>query len=211
MSTRLEEREKMIPSELYDCIKAKYPIYEVGCVCHVESTCFKNGFCSGMQHTPVLDFDKIKDDYYKGQVVATPASVDAVCVGGHQKYFCFVEMKGWDNYINYLDKQKKSVKETVENYNLERKLLDSQRLCVNIVNKSDLFAQMPVIFLLVTDINVKTNGIVALADMMNKLGSNSTDIYTNCLFASKQTLDSEIHIDHQYIYCREFDNEISVL
>lgn len=70
---------------------------------------------------------------------------------------------------------------------------------------------MPVIFLLVTDINVKTNGIVAFADMMNKLGSNSSDIYSDCMSASEHTLDSVIHIDHKYIYCREFDDELSAL
>lgn len=201
----------MKPLELYNSLKSKYPSHEVGCVCCVESTCCKKGFCSDMQHTPVLDFDKIKDDFYHGQIISTPASVDAVCVGALQNHFCFVEMKGWDNYINYLDKQKKSVKETVEGYNLEGKLIDSQNLCINMMNDYDLFAHMPVIFLLVTDINVKTNGIVAFADLMNKLGSNSTDIYSNCLSESKHTLDSEIHIDHQYVYCREFDDELSVL
>lgn len=201
----------MKPLELYNSLKSKYPSQEVGCVCYVEPTCSKRGFCSDMQHIPVLDFDKIKDAFYHGLKVKTPASVDAVCVGGVQKHFCFVEMKGWDNYINYLDKQKKSVQQTVEGYNLDGKLLASQKLCIDMMKDPDLFAQMPVIFLLVTDINVKTNGIVAFADMMNKLGSNSSDIYSDCLSASKHTLDSIIHIDHRYIYCREFDDELSAL
>lgn len=113
----------MTPSELYDCIKAKYPIHEVGCVCCVEST----------------------------------------------------------------------------------------NLCVLLANDKDLFAHMPVVFLLVTDIDVKKHGAVALADMLNKLGGNSSDIYSQCVSKSQKTLDSDIHIEHQYVYCREFDDAISVL
>lgn len=201
----------MTPSELYDCIKAKYPIHEVGCVCCVESTCNRRGYCTDKQKVPVLDFDKIKDSYYHGQTIATPASVDAVCTGGCNKYFCFVEMKGWDNYINYLDKQKRSVDDTIGDYNLSGKLKDSQNLCVLLANDKDLFAHMPVVFLLVTDIDVKKHGAVALADMLNKLGGNSSDIYSQCVSKSQKTLDSDIHIEHQYVYCREFDDAISVL
>ena len=201
----------MKPLELYNSLKLKYPSYEVGCICHVESTCCKKGFCSDIQHTPVLDFDAIKDHFCHGQTVSTPASVDAVCVGSLQKYFCFVELKGWDNYINFLDKQKNNIKETVDGYNLNGKLYDSQNLCIRITNNQDLFADMHIIFLLVTDINVKDNGIVAFADLVNKLGSNSTDIYSKCVSESKRTLDSEIHIDHDYVYCREFDDKLSVL
>lgn len=201
----------MTPSELFDCIKAKYPIHEVECVCCVESTCNKRGYCPDKQKMPVLDFDKIKDAYYNGQKTATPASVDAVCLGGLNKYFCFVEMKGWDNYIIFLEKQKKSVEDTIGDYNLSGKLLNSQSLCVLLANDKDLFAHMPVVFLLVTDIDVKKHGAVALADMLNKLGGNSSDIYSQCISKSQKTLDSDIHIEHQYVYCREFDNAISVL
>lgn len=201
----------MTPLELYDCIKAKYPIHEVECVCHVESTCNRKGYCLDKQKLPVLDFDKIKDEYYNGKTIATPASVDAVCLGSHNKHFCFVEMKGWDNYINFLDKQKNSIEETTDDYNLSGKLQDSQNLCILLANDKDLFAHMPVVFLLVTDIDVKRHGAVALSDMLNKLGGNSSDIYSQCVSKSQETLDSDIHIEHQYVYCREFDNAISVL
>ena len=201
----------MKPLDLYNSLKSRYPNHEVACVCCVESTCCKRGFCSEVQHTKVLDFDKIKDEFYHGKTIAMPASVDAVCVGSLQKYFCFVELKGWENYIRFLDKQKNNVKETVDGYNLNGKLYDSQFLCIELTKKTDLFGEMPIIFLLVTDIDVKTNGIVSFADMMNKLGSNSTDVYLECLSESKCALDSKIHIDHDYIFCREFDNKLSVL
>lgn len=201
----------MTPLELYSILKTNYSIHEVESVCCVEKTCKRNGFCVDYQHEKVLDFDNIKKDYYKGSSIPMPASVDAVCVGGKYEHFCFVEMKGWDNYINYLEKQKKSIEQTVEGYNLEGKLMDSQELCINITKDKDLFAHMPVIFLLVTDIDVKANGIVSFADMINKLGGNSTDIYSKCLSEAQKTLDSEIHIEHQYIYCKEFDKNILVL
>lgn len=77
----------------------------------------ENGFCSDSQKYPVLDFDEIKNDFCRGTI--TLSSVDAVCVGELQKYFCFVELKGWERYIKYIDKQRKSVAKTVSGYNLK--------------------------------------------------------------------------------------------
>lgn len=199
----------MKPSELYQRLESLYPSHKVQNVCMVDTSCKKNGFCPDVQVYPVLDFDEIKNDFCKGTI--TLSSVDAVCVGELQKYFCFVELKGWEKYIKYKDKQRKSIAKTVSGYNLEGKLKDSQKLCMEIVADSNIFTDMPVIFLLVTDIDVKSHGIEAIDEMLEVLGETSTDIYSQCISESGKVLDSEILIEHEYISCKEFDKIMSTL
>lgn len=150
----------MTPIELYEFLRSQYSDLEVDSICQIEKTCKRTEFCKNKQSRPVLDFDEIKENYYnKIGVDKKPASVDAVCVGDSQKYFCFVELKGWRIYISKLDKQKRSVSETAEGYNLSGKLKDSQTLCTALTSDKDLFANMPVVFLLVTDIDVNKEGL----------------------------------------------------
>lgn len=109
----------MTPQELYHSICLRYQEYEVDSICQTEKTCKRNGFCNDKQHHRVIDFDKVKDSYYDHLGVdKKPASVDAVCVGDQQERFCFVELKGWKNYMAHRSQQKKNVEETAADYNL---------------------------------------------------------------------------------------------
>lgn len=199
----------MTPLDLYTVLSAAYPHHVVDSICCVETSCTRNGFCSDKQSYPVLNFDKVKFEFFKGQNIQMPPSVDAVCIGKRQKYICFVELKGWKNYNSYIYQQKKTIEETVEDYNLDGKLFDSQELCKQITTNPNLFADMPTIFLLVTDIDVKTHGIESFADNMFTLAGSSTDIYSQCISQSKKTLESTIHIDKDYICCKDFDKYIA--
>lgn len=201
----------MTPEELYIVLSQIFPQNKVDSVCEVEPTCRRRGFCAEKQKLPVLDFDKIKDEYYHGQRVLTPSSVDAVALGSSKSRFCFIEMKGWKNYIRYLDKQRYDIPQTVAGYNLSVKLEDSQKLCIAITADPDLFAKLPILFLLVTDIDVHTHGIEAFHDWLTALTETSSDTYSQCISNAKQTLDSEIHIEHQFIKCTDFDNVMALL
>lgn len=196
----------MTPSELYDKLACKYPIHVVDSVCQVEATCRRRGFCADKQSHPVIDFDEVKNEFYQGK--STPASVDAVCLGDKKQYFCFVELKGWNNYIEHIDKQKESINETANGYNLRGKLADSEELCKKIVNDANLFDAMPIVFLLVTDIDVKTRGKEAFADAMFKLAETSSD---RCINAAEDVLNKQILIEHHYIYCKNFDRHLATL
>lgn len=202
----------MTPEELYNILSSKYPQFVVDSICCVDKRC-KDAFCSEKQGWSVLSFDDVKESRYKikKRELPMPASVDAVCIGKKQKYFCFVELKGWERYIANFEKQKKSIPETAGDYNLENKLKDSQNICKEITGDDDLFAQIPVIFLLVTDIDVKERGIESFSDMLTTLAQTGTDIYSECVTNAKKTLDSEIHIDHDYIFCKDFDDHIKDL
>lgn len=85
-----------------------YISHEVDSICQTDKNCKIVGLCTDKQGHHVIDFDKLKDTYYN-KVTQKPASVDAVCVGNLQKYFCFVELKGWRNYVLHLKKQKKEI------------------------------------------------------------------------------------------------------
>lgn len=113
--------------------------------------------------------------------------------------------------MSYLDKQKKSIEDTASGYNLNGKLDDRQQICISIFDNKDLFKGMPIVFLLVTDITVKDDGMAVFADAMFKLAETSSDTYSKCLTAARKTLDTEIRVEHDYIYCKDFDKYIAAL
>lgn len=201
----------MTPLDLYTILSSKYPIRVVNSVCCTNIECRKNGYCVNKQFLPVLDFDEIKKDFYSGKKVTMPASVDAIGIGNKQEHFCFVELKGWNSYIAHLKQQSRTPQQTAAGYNLAGKLSDSQNLCKKITGDNDLFAHMPTVFILVSDIDVKNYGIESFANAMFSLAGTGTDIYSECLSNTRKTLDSEIHIDHYYVHCKKFDQLLSSL
>lgn len=201
----------MKPKELYEAIRAKHSGKEVNGVCFVSECRKRKNFCEDSQCTKVLDFDSIKDMEYKIQKKATPASVDAICISGNEKTFCFVELKGWQRYIEFFTKHKRTIPETTQDYNLAGKLSDSQDLCESIVSNRNVFVGMPICFILVTDIDTSISGVESFHSMMNDLATGSTDLYMNCLSEAQKTLDSDIHIDHHYVTCKQFDKFVKEL
>jgi len=197
----------MTPAELYRLLKYRYQDFAVDSICDVETTCSRNGFCEHRQRIPVIDFDKVKNSFYKGH--RSPASVDAVCVSGKGTYFCFVELKGWKNYMKFEEKQKNSIEETAGGYHLTEKLEGSEQLCIELSEDENLFASMPVVFLLVTDIEVEEDGIGAFAQGMFALAETSSDRYVRCRAAAKDVLKSQIRVEHGYICCKDFDKCVS--
>lgn len=55
---------------------------------------------------------------------------------------------------------------------------------------------MPIVFLLVTDIDVNKNGIDNFNYNLNALASTSTVTYSECITKFRQTFNSEIYIQH---------------
>lgn len=111
----------------------------------------------------------------------------------------------------HLKKQKRNIEETAKEYNLSGKLKDSQTLCIDLTSDKELFANMPVVFLLVTDIDVNKEGIENFNYNLNALASTSSDIYSECITESRRTLESEIRIQHDYVYCKDFDEHMKSL
>lgn len=199
----------MTPTELYRLFEAKYPHRVVGAICEVETTCRRQGFCEHRQSVQVIDFDEVKNDFYQG--VRSPASVDAVCASGSGRYFCFVELKGWKNYLRFENKQKEGIEATAASYHLDRKLEASEQLCISISSDGSLFASMSVVFVLVTDIDVAENGMEAFAGSLFALAETSSDRYLRCRTAAMQVLETEIKVEHDYVCCKDFDRHIADL
>lgn len=196
----------MTPQQLYDTIKIAYPKSEVASICYTSKDCLRNGFCANQQAGAVIDFDFVKDEMCKGKA-QKPASVDAVGVSsGDDSAFVFVELKGWQQYIDRIYNQRRTPQETASGYNLAGKLSDSQQICMILAGDNDLFVQMPVRFLLVTDINTESDGIGAFYSMLNQLGETSSHLYSECLSEARRCLESEIYIDRDYITCKDFDS-----
>lgn len=198
----------MTAQQLYDTIKKYYPQCEVNSMCYTNQSCKRYGFCADMQSGNVIDFDAVKDEMCKGQT-SKPASVDAVCVSGTGHAFYFVELKGWQRYIDNICKQKFTPEETASGYNLAGKLSASQSLCMQITADDNLFTKFPVRFLLVTDIDTRTNGIEAFHSLLNQLGQSSTNIYSECLSQARRILESEVFIDKDYVCCKDFTRFLS--
>lgn len=200
----------MTPQQLYDTFREQYGEYVVPAICGVDKACRLNKRCSVVQSYPVIDFDGVKDCYCRGYC-PTPASVDAVCVGGKRKYFCFVELKGWKSYLEHIDKQKRSVNETINKYNLSGKLFASKKLCEEITGLTDLFDNLPLVFILVTDIDINVSPMASFTNMLQSLAQTSTSKHYECVNGSKKMLKSEIKIQHDYVYCKDFDKHIASL
>ena len=79
---------------------------------------------------------------------------------------------------------------------------------VDSICQTDKFSDMPIVFLLVTDIDVNKNGIDNFNHNLNALASTSTVTYSECITKSRQTLNSEIYIQHDYICCKDFDEQL---
>ena len=73
------------------------------------------------------------------------------------------------------------------------------------------FPTCPIVFLLVTDIDVNKNGIDNFNYNLNALASTSIVTYSECITKSRQTLNSEIYIQHDYICCKDFDEHMKNL
>lgn len=70
---------------------------------------------------------------------------------------------------------------------------------------------MPIVFLLVTDIDVNKNGIDNFNYNLNALASTSTVTYSEYITKFRQTFNSEIYIQHDYICCKDFDEHMKNL
>lgn len=70
------------------------------------------------------------------------------------------------------------------------------------------FPTCPSSFYLSPNIDVNKNGIDNFNYNLNALASTSTVTYSECITKSRQTLNSEIYIQHDYICCKDFDEQL---
>lgn len=173
-------------------------------LCSLHKPCATTRGCQTHQHYPVLDFDRLKHLWRKSKKQSNTSSVDALTHKSQE--LCFVEIKGWKQFLIYQKVNDASIQQQVNTYDLQGKLLDSVALCEEITGETDILKNIPSVYLLVTDINIKEQGLESITTNLNLLGSTSTNWETVCNKYLGRKLGTIKQIKTQYITCAEFDN-----
>ena len=84
-------------------------------------------------------------------------------------------------------------------------------MCEEITGLTDLFDNLPLVFILVTDIDINVSPMASFTNMLQSLAQTSTSKHFECVNESKEVLKSEITIQHDYVYCKDFDKHIASL
>lgn len=201
--------------ELYDALLAFSNQGETT-ICHLHKPCDGHPKCLSTSTTPVIDFDIIEKQLAQGHRSSLP-SCDGVAMNNTRDVFCFVEIKGWDQYVsrniansdNISEDEKAKIDKQASKYNLKGKLEHSIKDCEEITGQTNLFPAIPYAYLIVTDIN---SDVAALYDFASNLStlSETASVWTYCDDKMKTLLNSvDITIKKVYAHCRDFDSMIS--
>lgn len=189
--------------KLIEHIEATYHV-RVHDICCLDKSCVKTKRCSVNHGIQILDFDKVKDARCKG---GNPLpSVDGLLE--QNGFLCFVELKSWENYLKYQSPEsEKDIQAQLDDYNLEGKLTQSMIMCQEEADNSLLFEEIPVLFALVTDIDVDRTGERDILLKLNMLAHSASDWRTVCNRLSEEKLKG-MSVKTVYYSCKNFDKEL---
>jgi len=202
------------PTDLYSKFLSDYKLPEQ-ILCDLHKPCnYATGHrCTTVLTHKVINFDDVKTEYQRGKKGPQKASVDGFTY--KNKLFCFVELKGWADFLTFHtnpDTLKTEIKEQAEKYDLNKKLTDSMLICKDIVSNPELFKDNSIAFILVTDIDVVEDGTMEFYSDLMSLAETSTNWKSICNQELKGKLSSlPTNINTYYIECQMFDEIISKL
>ncbi|MBO7568907.1 MAG: hypothetical protein J6T11_00940 [Bacteroidaceae bacterium] len=155
----------------------------------------------------------MKTEYQRGKKGPQKASVDGFTY--KNKLFCFVELKGWTDFLTFHtnpDTLKTDIKEQAGKYDLNKKLTDSMLICKDVAQNEEIFKDAQIAFVLVTDIDIEEDGTKELySDLMN-LAETSTSWEFICNRELKGKLSAlPSTVNTYYIKCQIFDETIAKL
>lgn len=193
-------------------------------ICALHEPCYPNPNCTATQQKGVLNFDKIEENWHQKKKEQNTDSVDALTYTPHK--LCMVELKGWKKFLEYQEiTQKENTTERDKNilnnridkqnrrYKLQDKLLESIRICEEITGVENIKKSIPIVYILVTDVNPYKNAAVVLAQQLNMLANTATDWETVCTTKMEEHFNAETKeikdIKTAFIFCKEFDKFIS--
>ena len=195
---------------LYDTLKMAYPGTETT-LCLLHKPCVKTRRCAVVSCKEILDFDAIERRFHAHAANPLP-SVDAVACATEKNLFCFVEIKGWNEFLYNPHRpvavSEGEIEQQVRKYDLKGKLENSMAICLA-VNQMPDFGSIKVRYIVVTDINVQTNPLESLAANLGMLATTSTRWEDLCNKYLKQKLEEVADIEKRYIHCKEFDAVMS--
>lgn len=202
------------PAELYTKLLNDFHLTE-HILCDLHKPCNKTGGhrCSTIQKHKIIDFDRVKTEFHKGTFGCQKASTDGFTF--KDNLYCFVELKGWADFLVFhtnLTTLELEIKEQANKYDLNKKLTDSMFICKEIAQNESIFNNSQIAFILVTDIDIESNGVLELYSDLMSLAERSSDWKLICnreLKGKLLTLPSVVNT--YYVNCQEFDNVISKL
>ena len=194
----------MDAQELYALILVQYPKTGEYQVCDLHKPCAESRKCSSSASSRFINFDEVKIEVDKGNKNKNRASVDAITVSGNK--FCFVEIKGWMEYLKHNKPKEEKIKKQASSYNLYEKFRASEDICAEIAKHSELFREIPEVFVLVTDIDVNTNGIESFQHNLLALSETGSDWMSLCNESLNYELNKQItSVPKYYIDCRHLE------
>ena len=91
------------------------------------------------------------------------------------------------------------------------KLSDSIQICEEITNDPNTFSNCKIIYILVTDISVVDDGIMAFNSDLTALAGTSSNLKELCNTLSHDIMNSIKSVETRYWECRNFDINFSTL
>ncbi len=193
----------MTARELYELIKKTYPGL-ASTLCGLHKPCREGRRCLSGSSGELVDFDQVERLHHAG--MAPKPSVDGVAVNSKGTCFCFVEIKGWEMFLEHAEVTEGKIEKQVEKYDLQGKLDNSLCICTELSRDGHCFDEMPFVYVLVTDIEVEKDPLESLAFSLEALAETSSKWFRLCNDALRKKLMEIGGVRKRYVNCRDFDS-----
>lgn len=207
----------MTPSEIYNIISEYIGRHDSVVICDLHSACAprkgKMFLCqNGGSNVRVIDFDSVKTKADIALGIESRKSVDGIADAPSGSVFCFIEMKSWELLLSNNVTEAK-IKKQARKYesDLPRKLADSIEICKQIGQDDSIFDNCRIVFILLTDISVKDDGISSIDTALSALAGSSSNLNLLCNQLSTDIMKNIPQVETRYWECRDFDKRISLL
>lgn len=189
---------------IYQLVLSTYPTTGEFSVCDLHKPCKSTHRCAIVVPSNLIDFDKVEIEVDKGK--NSRPSVDAIAAAGNK--FCFIELKGWAEYLKWNTPTEEDIKQQAS-YNLLGKYETSKEICKSIAGDTAVFDSIPEVFVLVTDIDVQTQGIENFQFNLMALAVTGSDWQTFCNKSLSEELNKQITtVPKFYVDCKHLMSKL---
>lgn len=204
----------MTPRDLFKKLRTRHRKL-VSPLCRLHSLCQITDHCSTPVSTPVINFDKIKEEYCRSKgIIHMPPSVDAITISASGDTFCFIELKSWVKYLLYTKGvDADSINRQVKRYHFREKLQASMQICTE-MSDPDFFRVNNYAYLIVTDADadLRTDAARSFAMAMFSLAETSSRCWRpECAAATDRAISKFRGINVRHISCQSLDTILSTL
>ena len=205
----------MTPRDLFKKLRMQHRLL-VSPLCRLHSLCQSDYHCNRPTKTPVINFDKIKEQYCKKRnIIYMPPSVDAISISQSGNTFCFIELKSWVKYLVHTkhDISTGSINRQLKRYHFREKLQSSMKICTEMSDR-DFFKVNNFAYLIVTDAEaqLRIDAAKSFALAMFSLAETSSRKWRpECIAATDRAISKFRGINVRHISCQDFDKVIASL